>query len=86
MFDWFASDLRYAAGLIRVGSDVLGFDTERSMDHDWDIRLRIILRPDDNERWRSQGDTPLLNHLPATVRTSGGVLAHQREGRNPPAV
>jgi hypothetical protein len=28
-------DLKYAAALIGEGSDVLGFDTEISCDHDW---------------------------------------------------
>lgn len=28
-------DLRYSAGLIGTGSEVLGFDTERSSDHHW---------------------------------------------------
>lgn len=36
----------YAAGLLGAGSDVLGFDTERSTDHDWGPRLTVLL-PDD---------------------------------------
>ena len=39
--------LRYAAGLIGRGSDVLGYDTERSTDHDWGPRLQIILSESD---------------------------------------
>ncbi|HEY9290774.1 MAG TPA: DUF4037 domain-containing protein [Microlunatus sp.] len=35
--------LRYAAGLVGRGSDVLGYDSERSTDHDWGPRLQIVL-------------------------------------------
>jgi hypothetical protein len=36
-------DLRYAAGLLGPGSEVQGFDTERSTDHDWGPRLQVFL-------------------------------------------
>src|SRR5579863_3272969 len=36
--------LPYAAALIGHGSDVLSFDTEMSMDHDWGPRLQLFLR------------------------------------------
>ncbi len=36
-------DLKYSAGLIGYGSDVLGFDTHISMDHNWGPRLIIFL-------------------------------------------
>ncbi len=39
-------DIPYAAGLLGAGSDVLGFDTERSTDHDWGPRLTVLL-PDE---------------------------------------
>lgn len=35
--------LRYAAARIGPGSDVLGFDTPRSVDHDWGPRLELFL-------------------------------------------
>ena len=35
--------LPYAAALLGAGSEVLGFDTERSTDHDWGPRLLILL-------------------------------------------
>ncbi len=34
--------LTYSAALIGSGSDVLGFDTARSMDHEWGPRLQIF--------------------------------------------
>lgn len=35
--------LRYAAGRLDTGSDVLGFDTPRSTDHDWGPRLQVFV-------------------------------------------
>lgn len=38
--------LRHAAALLGPGSEVLGFDTERSTDHDWGPRLQLFLEPE----------------------------------------
>ena len=38
--------LRYSAALIGPGSEVLGFDSARSTDHDWGPRLRLFLADD----------------------------------------
>jgi hypothetical protein len=35
--------LPHSAGLVGAGSDVLGFDTPRSTDHDWGPRLQVFL-------------------------------------------
>ena len=40
--------LRHAAARLGRGSDVLGFDTEMSMDHDWGPRLTLFLAEDDH--------------------------------------
>lgn len=40
--------LEHAAGLIGPGSEVLGFDTEMSMDHSWFPKVMIFLRDQDN--------------------------------------
>ncbi|MBV9173166.1 MAG: DUF4037 domain-containing protein, partial [Chloroflexi bacterium] len=40
-------DLRHGAGLLGTGSDVLGFDTPRSMDHHWGPRVWLYLRESD---------------------------------------
>lgn len=36
-------DIPYAAGLLGWGSDVLGYDTERSTDHGWGPRLTVFV-------------------------------------------
>ena len=40
-------ELKYSAGLIDYGSEVLGFDTECSTDHHWGPRLLLFLSPKD---------------------------------------
>jgi hypothetical protein len=57
-------DLRYAAGLIGPGSEVLGFDSEMSVDHDWGPRLFIFLREEDTEQAEAVGEL-LSQRLPA---------------------
>lgn len=42
--------LQYAAALIGEGSDVLGFDTELSCDHDWGPRLMLFVDSKDLNR------------------------------------
>ena len=39
--------LRYAAALVGHGSDVLGFDSARSTDHDWGPRLQVVVADHD---------------------------------------
>ena len=39
--------LPYAAALIGPGSEVLGFDTEMSMDHNWSPRVQLFLKEED---------------------------------------
>jgi hypothetical protein len=59
--------LRYAAALLGPGSEVLGFDTERSTDHDWGPRLQL-LGPDD-ARWHAGPIASMLAaRLPAVFR------------------
>lgn len=62
-----APGLPYAAGLIGPGSDALGYDTERSMDHDWGPRLVLLLDEADIETWAPKLDDLVRWTLPATV-------------------
>jgi hypothetical protein len=62
-----APGLPFAAALLGTGSDVLGYDTARSMDHDWGPRQLILLREEDLDGWRDRLDQMFLASLPATV-------------------
>jgi len=57
--------LEYAAGLLGPGSEVLGFDTGRSTDHDWGPRLQVFL---DAGRLAGPIDEMLAERLPAAFR------------------
>jgi hypothetical protein len=59
--------LDHSAGLIWSGSDVLGFDTERSRDHGWGPRLMLFLRDEDLQTVGQQIDDLLSRELPDTV-------------------
>ena len=56
----------WAAGLTGRGSDVLGFDTAISMDHDWGPRFQVFL-PDDAPAAKAERiDAELRQSLPRT--------------------
>jgi hypothetical protein len=60
--------LEYSAARIGAGSDVLGFDTPQSMDHDWGPRVKLFLRPEDYEAYREAIDRALRQELPGEIR------------------
>ena len=60
-------DLRYAAGLIDTGSEVLGFDTEMSSDHHWGPRVLMFLQPADLAQHKQAISETLANNLPYEV-------------------
>lgn len=63
----YAPGLAHTAGLLGPGSEVLGFDTARSTDHDWGPRLHLFLSADD---LAAHGDTIselLTDQLPTTI-------------------
>jgi hypothetical protein len=55
---------KHAAGLLGYGSDVLGFDDERSTDHGWGPRLTVFIEASHLERVSEQ----IEQNLPATFR------------------
>ncbi|MFY1693362.1 DUF4037 domain-containing protein [Plantactinospora sp. WMMB782] len=65
--------LPHAAARLGSGSEVLGFDTERSVDHDWGPRLTLFLSPDDLARYGEGIRTLLAERLPKQV---GGWPTH----------
>src|SRR4051812_37247893 len=59
-------DLRYSAGMVGHGSDVLGFDSEKSMDHNWGPHLNIFLSEPDFVAYKHRIDEMLATKLPYT--------------------
>ena len=60
--------VRHAAGLVDGGSEVLGLDTARSMDHDWGARLQVFLADDADPADAQEIEAVIGGALPATVR------------------
>ena len=60
--------LRHCAARLGEGSEVLGFDTERSTDHDWGPRLQIFLADDDAGPHAAGVTAMLAECLPAAFR------------------
>jgi hypothetical protein len=58
----------HSAALIGYGSDVLGFDTPISMDHNWGPRLQLFLSPADHEKYKAEIHACLRQKLPATFQ------------------
>jgi hypothetical protein len=59
--------LKFATGRLDYGSDVLGFDTPISMDHDWGPKFSLFLDPSDHPQLHKEIDTILANELPFEV-------------------
>jgi len=71
--------LAHSAALIGPGSEVLGFDSPRSTDHDWGPRLQIFLADDDADQAGPVSDL-LAASLPAEFR--GYPTAFPASGSN----
>jgi len=56
--------LKYSAGLIDYGSDVLGYDNEVSKDHQWGPRLSIFLSTSDIIEYGEKLENTLSEQLP----------------------
>jgi hypothetical protein len=61
-------DLRYGAALLGSGSEVLGFDTPMSADHNWGPRVDLFLRQTDVDTYRQTLDDVFRTGLPRVFR------------------
>lgn len=59
--------LTYSAALIGHGSDVLGFDSGRSMDHEWGPRCLLFVNEHDFQRHVEIIEEALRQHLPVAI-------------------
>src|SRR3990172_6060362 len=59
--------LVYSAARIGAGSDVLGYDTPRSMDHGWGAILELYLSEEDHPRVSADIAEVLRHELPREV-------------------
>ncbi len=73
-------DLLYSAGRLGSGSDVLGFDTEQSMDHGWGPKLTLFLTESDHEALNEEIDQCLRQELPLEIRGFSTNLGLHEDG------
>ncbi|MFJ6214850.1 DUF4037 domain-containing protein [Streptomyces sp. NPDC092296] len=69
----------YSAARLGGGSEVLGFDTARSADHEWGPRLTLFLHPPDAARYGERITDLLSRRLPKTFH---GYPTHFAAGEN----
>ena len=67
VLDDFFPGLIHSAALLGSGSEVLGYDTQRSTDHDWGPRVQLFMRPADARRHGRAVEELLAQRLPASV-------------------
>ena len=72
--------LPYSAALLGVGSDVLGFDTPQSRDHDWGPRLMLFLTEGDYETHRDRIDQVLRQELPPEIQGYSTDFGRHEDG------
>jgi hypothetical protein len=68
LLEEFLPELVYSAAHMGAGSDILGFDTPQSMDHDWGPRLLLLLKESDFAEHHEQIDSVLRENLPPEIR------------------
>lgn len=69
LLDEAAPDIPHSAARLGSGSEVLGFDTVRSADHEWGPRLQLFLRPEDVTRHGAAIGDLLSARLPKTFHS-----------------
>ena len=74
-------ELPHSAGLLFHGSEVLGFDTPQSRDHDWGPRLQLFLAENAIEPLCSEIDALLRRNLPSEIHGYPINMACGQEAR-----
>ena len=69
--------LCYSAALIGYGSEVLGYDTARSTDHEWGPRMLLLVSDDDFAQHAEVIETLLRQRLPQPFGGSPRTLHHR---------
>lgn len=72
--------LSHSAGLLDYGSDLLGFDTERSMDHGWGPRVMLFLKPEDISGNKERMLKVMANRLPLEIRGFSTNFGRHEDG------
>jgi hypothetical protein len=73
-------NLIYSAALLGYGSEVLGFDTPQSMDHDWGPRLLLFLSEADYQAYRATIDQALRHELPREIHGYPTNFGYHEDG------
>jgi hypothetical protein len=74
-------NLAYSVGLLGGGSEVLGFDTPQSMDHDWGPRFLLFLSDTDLKDSKGKISKVLSAKLPCTFRNiPTNFRVHEQSG------
>lgn len=68
LLDEAVTGIAHSAARLGSGSEVLGFDTARSADHEWGPRLQLFLHPQDATRYGATITELLSERLPKTFR------------------
>lgn len=74
------SGLTYSAALIGLGSEVLGFDTPQSMDHDWGPKLMLFLGEADHETYHNEINQALRQEVPGEIHGYPTSFGHHEDG------
>jgi hypothetical protein len=75
-------ELKYSAALVGNGSEVLGFDTVMSTDHDWGPRVMLFLNEADHARFADEIRQELTTRLPISFREYSTSFAEPNPADN----
>jgi hypothetical protein len=82
ILDAVAPGLVHSAALLGPGSEILGYDTARSTDHDWGPRVLVFLGPVDADRHAQRLIDALARRMPDDVRGWATDFSPDEPGRS----